>query len=67
MEPGGRGSYEDFYEGVGALVMGSATYSFVVDELTEWPYAGKPTWVLTSRELPAVEGRGEGCRAEVFE
>jgi len=55
-EPGGRGSYERFYEGVGALVMGSATYSFVIDELTEWPYRGKPAWVLTGRNLPAPDG-----------
>lgn len=55
-EPGGRGSYERFYEGVGALVMGSATYSFVIDELADWPYQGKPTWVLTSRDLPPPEG-----------
>lgn len=55
-EPGGRENYERFYEGVGALVMGSATYSFVMDELTEWPYEGKPTWVLSSRDLPRPEG-----------
>jgi dihydrofolate reductase len=51
-----KGSYERFYEGVGALAMGSATYRFVLDELTEWPYGGKPTWVFTSRDLPKPEG-----------
>ena len=51
-----KGSYERFYEGVGALVMGSATYEFVLRELGEWPYKGKPTWVLTSRDLPGPEG-----------
>jgi dihydrofolate reductase len=50
------GSYDRFYGGIGALVMGSATYEFVLDELSEWPYAGKPTWVLTSRELPVLDG-----------
>jgi dihydrofolate reductase len=55
-EPGGRGNYEVFYEGVGALVMGSVTFSFVMDELTEWPYKGKPTWVLSRRELAGPEG-----------
>lgn len=52
------GSYERFYEGVGALVSGSATYEFVLDhEGSEWPYRGKPYWVLSSRELrrPADE------------
>jgi dihydrofolate reductase len=50
-----KGSYDQFYEGVGALVMGSATYEFVLrheGEGDSWPYAGKPVWVLTSRDLP---------------
>jgi dihydrofolate reductase len=55
-EPGGRGNYERFYEEVGALVMGSVTYSFVIDEIDDWPYGGKPTWVLSSRELPTPDG-----------
>jgi dihydrofolate reductase len=55
VEPGPMaegGSYERFYEGVGALVSGSVTYEFVLDhEGSEWPYRGKPYWVLSSREL----------------
>jgi dihydrofolate reductase len=54
-EPG-RGSYERFYEGVGALVMGSTTFGWIVDELEEsrgWPYPGKPAWVLSTRDLRA--------------
>jgi dihydrofolate reductase len=47
-------SYEAFYEGVGALVMGSKTYEFILP--FDWMYGETPTWVLTSRELPAVEG-----------
>jgi dihydrofolate reductase len=60
-----KGSYEDFYEGVGALVSGSVTYEFVVGQLTDdtaWPYKDKPTWVLTSRELPRPEGEGIDIR-----
>jgi dihydrofolate reductase len=52
-EPG-RGSYERFYERVGALVMGSTTYGWIIDELEEsrgWPYPGKPAWVLSTRDL----------------
>jgi dihydrofolate reductase len=52
------GTYERFYEGVGALVSGSTTYEFILDhEGSEWPYRGKPYWVLSSRELrmPADE------------
>ncbi len=52
-------AYDHYYEGVGALAMGSATYEFVLGELAgggEWPYKGKPTWVLTSRDLPRPDG-----------
>jgi dihydrofolate reductase len=51
-----KGSYDRFYDRVGALVMGSVTYEFVLGELDEWPYAGKPTWVLSSRDLSQPEG-----------
>ena len=47
-----QGGYDEFYEGVGANVMGSATYQFLLDEVETWPYKGKPTWVLSSRDLP---------------
>jgi dihydrofolate reductase len=53
------GGYEAFYAEVGALVSGSVTYDFVLDHSGEgtWPYAGRPYWVLSSRELgtPASE------------
>ncbi|HEX2415103.1 MAG TPA: dihydrofolate reductase family protein [Thermoleophilaceae bacterium] len=54
-----EGSYESFYEDVGALVMGSATYEFVLAEIEKgggWPYMDEPTWVLSSRELPVPDG-----------
>src|SRR5947207_3040402 len=57
--------YQRFYEGVGALVSGSRTYEFVLGEMErglEWPYSGKPCWVLTSRELPVVESDGADIR-----
>ena len=57
-----EGTYESFYEGIGALVMGSATYEFVLGELSEWPYKGKPAWILTSRGLPEPEGEGVDVR-----
>jgi dihydrofolate reductase len=56
------GGYERFYEGVRALVMGSVTYEWILDHLDvagaegEWPYRGKPCWVLSSRELPRPDG-----------
>ena len=47
------GAYDDFYAGAGAVAMGSATYEFLLEHSGEsWPYAGKPSWVFTSRELP---------------
>lgn len=67
-EPGpmsGGGSYEAFYEGVGALVSGSATYEWVLAHIGEgsWPYRGKPWWVLSSRDLDIREGEGIDVRA----
>ncbi|HYH53025.1 MAG TPA: dihydrofolate reductase family protein [Solirubrobacterales bacterium] len=61
------GPYEDFYAGVQALVMGSATYEWILDHLDtagggEWPYRGKPCWVLSSRQLPMPAGEGVDLR-----
>lgn len=45
-------AYDAFYAGVGAVAMGSTTYEFLLEHSPDsWPYAGKPTWVFTSREL----------------
>src|SRR5918992_2946645 len=60
-----KGSYDRFYDGVGALVMGSATYEFILREPkagSEWPYKGKPTWILSSRELPIPDGEDVDVR-----
>lgn len=49
--------YDAFLEGIGALVMGSSTYEFILrEDPAAWPYEGRPTWVLTSRDLPAIDG-----------
>jgi len=64
-EPGGRGGYERFYESVGALVSGSVTYEFVLGHMAEgdeWPYKGKPCWILSSRDLPVPDGDGVDVR-----
>ena len=66
-EPGPMGegnAYEQFYEGIGALVSGSVTYEFILDHLGDggdWPYPEKPYWVLSSRDL----GPPEDARADV--
>jgi dihydrofolate reductase len=56
-------SYPDFIRDVGAVAMGSTTYEWLLrheirpdsDEPKPWPY-DLPTWVFTSRSLPAVPG-----------
>jgi dihydrofolate reductase len=48
------GSYERFYDEVGALVSGSTTYEFVLEH-GGWPYGDKPFWVLSSRDLANPE------------
>ena len=61
-----KGSYDRFYEGVGALVMGSMTYEFILAHMAEtgaeWAYKGKPTWVLSTRDLAVPEAAEEDVR-----
>ncbi|PRY61754.1 dihydrofolate reductase family protein [Glycomyces artemisiae] len=51
----------EFFEGIGAVCMGSTTYEWIVrherllDQPDKWAYP-QPSWVLTSRDLPAVPG-----------
>jgi dihydrofolate reductase len=78
-EPGpmsGGGGYEGFYAEVGALVSGSVTYEFVLEHISAggtWPYAGKPCWVFSSRDLPTPAGGQadvrivRGAAADLFE
>jgi dihydrofolate reductase len=49
--PMSDGSYDEFYGGVGAMVMGSATYEWILAHIKEWTY-DRPTWIFTSRDLP---------------
>jgi dihydrofolate reductase len=61
----GKAGYEGFYEEVGALVSGATTYEFVLDHIAgggEWPYKGKPCWILSSRDLPKPEGEDVDVR-----
>jgi dihydrofolate reductase len=57
-----EGGFSGFLEGIGALVMGSTTYQWVVDHenLVEhpekWFYASQHSFVLSSRALPVVDG-----------
>ena len=56
-------SWDEFIDGVGALVMGATTYEWVLGhepEMLESPdkwrayYDDRPTWVFTHRELPRI-------------
>ena len=56
-------NYAEFFEGVGALAMGSTTYEWIIDHEFKdkdpsewkWPYE-IPCWVFTHRVLQAVPG-----------
>lgn len=59
-DPGGDDRYATFVAGIGAVVMGSTTYEWILreeirDDPGRWPYE-QPTWVFTSRTLPGVPG-----------
>jgi dihydrofolate reductase len=48
-------SYDRFMAGIGALVMGSATYEFCA-ALEEWPYPDHPVWALSTRDRRVPDG-----------
>jgi dihydrofolate reductase len=58
-EEGGPFDYEEFIADIGAIVMGATTYEWVRAHLAStgeaWSYP-MPAWVMTHRDLPAVEG-----------
>lgn len=47
---GGDHGYGDFYAGIDALVMGRATFD-TVRGFGDWPYPGKPAFVMTTRPM----------------
>jgi dihydrofolate reductase len=53
---GAENDYEVFYADVDSLIMGARTWDFMVAH-GSWPYAGKPTWIVThAEELAEVPG-----------
>jgi dihydrofolate reductase len=58
LEGGPDRDYENFIAGLDSLIMGARTWDFMVAH-GSWPYAGKPTWIVTHAEelaeLPGAE------------
>ncbi|MFT8396132.1 dihydrofolate reductase family protein [Propionibacterium sp.] len=48
-------AYPAFVDGIGALVMGSSTYEWLLKNQETWEYA-QPTWVFTHRKLSLPDG-----------
>lgn len=49
---GQEAAYQQFYEGVGALIMGADTFRFLLAQgLDQWPYSEVPTWVFSHSDL----------------
>ena len=60
----GKDVFDEFMAAVGPVAMGSTTYEWILehDNLLEEPekwqgsYGERPTWVFSSRDLPAIPG-----------
>ena len=48
----GTGGYDEFFAGIGSLVMGRTTFDQVLG--WGWPYGEKPAAILTSTRLPGT-------------
>lgn len=62
-EDGPDFGYDDFFGGIGSLVVGRTTFE-QVRGFGEWPYEGRPTAVLTSRDDLGPEPLPPGVRLD---
>ena len=59
---GVQDSIETFMQRVGAIVMGSETYKFLLEQAPDaWAYGSTPTWVLRTMNCRASRGRHHVC------
>ncbi|WP_447881389.1 dihydrofolate reductase family protein [Serratia fonticola] len=51
--------YDDFYQSIGAVIMGGKTYSWIMENAHgDWPYKDVPAFILTSQDLAIPQGTG---------
>ncbi|MBX9470915.1 dihydrofolate reductase family protein [Microcella sp.] len=51
--------YDTFLAGIGAVLMGAGTYRWLAAQGEAWAYTGTPCWVLSSGELPPIDGAAD--------
>ena len=57
IDAGGPFGIDEFMDSIGALVMGSATYEWILEhEPGDWMYESHPSWVLTHRPEIIADG-----------
>ncbi|MCI1746876.1 MAG: dihydrofolate reductase family protein [Acidipropionibacterium sp.] len=63
-------AYPVFIQRIGALVMGSSTFEWLLRNQDSWEYA-QPAWVFTHRDLPIPDGADvrfvQGAPAEIID